>query len=101
MDKQGICIIPARGGSKRIPRKNIRLFAGEPIIVYSIRAAREAGCFGEIMVSTDDAEIAKVAQEYGANVPFMRRGETSDDYATTDSVVYSGWYAACTPRLLW
>ena len=87
MGQQGICIIPARGGSKRIPRKNIRLFAGEPIIVYSIRAAREAGCFGEIMVSTDDAEIASVAQEYGASVPFMRRGATSDDYATTDSVV--------------
>ena len=79
MGQQGICIIPARGGSKRIPRKNIRLFAGEPIIVYSIRAAREAGCFGEIMVSTDDTEIASVAQEYGASVPFMRRGETSDD----------------------
>lgn len=82
-----IAIIPARGGSKRIERKNIREFAGVPVIAYSIRAALAAGCFDEVMVSTDDVEIAEVARSYGAEVPFMRSAATSDDYATTADVL--------------
>lgn len=82
-----IAIIPARGGSKRIPRKNIRAFYGRPIISYSIKAALDSGLFDEVMVSTDDAEIASVAQEHGARVPFFRSAETSDDYATTNDVI--------------
>jgi pseudaminic acid cytidylyltransferase len=82
-----ICIIPARGGSKRIPRKNIKLFHGKPIIAYSIEVALKSGLFDEVMVSTDDAEIAEVAKLYGANVPFMRSKENSDDYATTAAVL--------------
>lgn len=82
-----IAIIPARGGSKRIERKNIKEFAGLPIIAYSIREAVRCGCFDEIMVSTDDDEIASVAREYGASVPFMRSAETSDDFATTADVI--------------
>lgn len=82
-----LCIIPARGGSKRIPRKNIRPFLGVPIIAYSIRAAQESGLFDEVMVSTDDAEIAQMAQLYGASVPFARSSETSTDQATTAAVV--------------
>lgn len=82
-----IAIIPARGGSKRIERKNVKLFAGLPIIAYSIKAAIESGCFDEVMVSTDDEEIAAVAKEYGATVPFMRSAATSDDYATTADVI--------------
>lgn len=82
-----IAIIPARGGSKRIERKNVKLFAGNPIIAYSIRAALKAGCFDEVMVSTDDEEIAEVARRYGAKVPFMRSEATSDDYATTADVI--------------
>lgn len=82
-----IAIIPARGGSKRIPRKNIKDFLGKPIIAYSIEAAKESNLFDEIMVSTDDEEIAKIALEYGANVPFMRQPETSDDYASTLDVI--------------
>ena len=82
-----IAIIPARGGSKRIERKNIRPFAGVPVIAYSIRAALDSGCFDEVMVSTDDAEIARVARKYGANVPFMRSSRTADDYATTADVI--------------
>lgn len=82
-----ICIIPARGGSKRIPRKNIRPFLGVPILAYSIRAAQESGLFDEIMVSTDDAEIAQMAQLYGASVPFARSAETSSDHATTAAVL--------------
>jgi N-acylneuraminate cytidylyltransferase len=78
-----IAIITARGGSKRIPRKNIKDFFGQPIIAYSIKAARDADCFDEIMVSTDDHEIAEIAQKYGADVPFFRSPETSTDYATT------------------
>jgi len=80
-------IIPARGGSKRIPRKNIRLFAGRPIIEYPIKAALAAGCFEEVMVSTDDAEIAEVAKRAGASVPFLRSARNSDDHATTASVL--------------
>lgn len=84
---KNLCIIPARGGSKRIPRKNIKDFLGKPIIAYSIEAAIKSGIFEEIMVSTDDEEIAKIACQYGAKVPFMRSVETSNDYATTDDVL--------------
>lgn len=90
-----ICIIPARGGSKRIPRKNIKDFLGRPIIAYSIEAALKSGIFDEVMVSTDDVEIADVAVRYGADVPFLRSAETSNDYATTADVMNEvlGWYA--------
>ena len=82
-----IAIITARGGSKRIPRKNIKQFCGKPIIAYSIEAAKRSGIFDEIMVSTDDEEIAEVARVYGAEVPFMRSDKTSDDFATTRDVL--------------
>jgi len=82
-----LCIIPARGGSKRIPRKNIKPFMGQPIIAYSIEAALNSGVFDEVMVSTDDEEIADVARQYGAAVPFLRFAETSNDYATTVDVL--------------
>ena len=82
-----IAVITARGGSKRIPRKNIRNFCGKPIIAYSIEAAVESGLFDEVMVSTDDDEIADISKKYGANVPFFRSAETSDDYATTRDVL--------------
>lgn len=82
-----ICIIPARGGSKRIPKKNIKNFLGKPIIAYSIEAALSSQLFDEVMVSTDDMEIAKVAKRYGANVPFYRSPQASDDYATTVQVL--------------
>ena len=76
---KNIAIIPARGGSKRIPRKNIRPFLGKPVIAYSIAAALQSGLFDEVMVSTDDEEIAEVARQYGAKVPFMRSATTADD----------------------
>ena len=82
-----LCIIPARGGSKRIPRKNIKPFMGKPIIAYSIDAALRSGVFDEVMVSTDDEEIAGVARQYGASVPFFRSAETANDYATTVDVL--------------
>ncbi|GFO68508.1 pseudaminic acid cytidylyltransferase [Geomonas limicola] len=82
-----LAIVTARGGSKRIPRKNIRSFLGRPIIAYSIAAALESGCFSRVMVSTDDAEIAQVARELGAEVPFLRSAATSDDFATTAEVL--------------
>lgn len=82
-----LAIITARGGSKRIPRKNIMPFLGKPIVAYSIIAAKESGMFDEVMVSTDDEEIAQIAKEYGANVPFMRSNETANDYAGTDDVL--------------
>ena len=82
-----LAIIPARGGSKRIPHKNIKDFFGKPIIAYSIEAAIKSDLFDEIMVSTDDEEIAEVAIKYGAKVPFMRSKENSDDVATTISVI--------------
>ena len=82
-----ICVIPARGGSKRIPRKNIRNFHGQPIIAYSIQSAIISGCFEKIIVSTDDSEIANVALEFGAEVPFERPAEISDDHATTIDVI--------------
>ncbi|MCD7963332.1 MAG: pseudaminic acid cytidylyltransferase [Rikenellaceae bacterium] len=82
-----LAIIPARGGSKRIPGKNIRNFLGRPIISYSIDAAGRAGVFDALMVSTDDQEIARIAMGYGAEVPFMRGDKCSDDYATLADVV--------------
>lgn len=81
-----ICIIPARGGSKRIPRKNIKPFLGKPIIAYSIEAALDSKLFDEVIVSTDDAEIAEVAKEYGAKIPFIRSVKNSDDYSGTGDV---------------
>ena len=82
-----IALIPARGGSKRIPRKNIRAFRGQPMISWSIMAAQSAGCFDRIMVSTDDAEIAEVASRHGAEVPFLRPSDLADDQTTTQAVV--------------
>ncbi len=82
-----VAIIPARGGSKRIPRKNIKEFCGKPMIAWSIEAALKSGCFDRVIVSTDDQEIADVAQQYGAQVPFMRPAELSDDYAGTIPVI--------------
>jgi pseudaminic acid cytidylyltransferase len=82
-----IAVIPARGGSKRIPRKNIKLFHGNPIISYSIRAAMDSGMFDKIIVSTDDDRIARTALEYGAEVPFYRPPELSDDYTGTAPVI--------------
>lgn len=81
-----IAIIPARGGSKRIPRKNIKDFCGKPIIAYSIEVALESGLFDRVIVSTDDEEIAQVARKYGAEVPFMRPKELADDYTGTTAV---------------
>jgi len=82
-----LAIITARGGSKRIPRKNIKEFCGKPIIDYSIEAAIKSGCFDEVMCSTDDDEIAEVAKRYGATVPFMRSAATANDFATTADVL--------------
>lgn len=84
---KSIAIITARGGSKRIPRKNLRLFLGKPIIAYSIAAARGSGLFDEVMVSTDDDEIAEIGETLGAAVPFRRSAKASDDYATTADVL--------------
>ena len=82
-----LAIIPARGGSKRIPRKNIKEFCGKPMIAYSIEAALESGLFDRVIVSTDDKEIADVAKEYGAEVPFIRPPELSDDFTPTIPVI--------------
>lgn len=82
-----LCIIPARGGSKRIPRKNIKLFMGKPIMAYSIEAATNSGLFDEVMVSTDDEEFADVAKQHGAAVPFLRSEATANDFATTVDVL--------------
>lgn len=82
-----IAVITARGGSKRIPRKNIKEFMGKPMLAYAVEAAINSDVFDEVMVSTDDAEIAEVAKKYGANVPFMRSEKTSNDYATTADVL--------------
>ncbi|RKM59859.1 pseudaminic acid cytidylyltransferase [Butyrivibrio sp. CB08] len=82
-----LAMITARGGSKRIPRKNIKDFNGKPIMAYSIEAALKSGVFDEVMVSTDDQEIADIARKYGAVVPFFRSEETSNDYATTVDVI--------------
>lgn len=82
-----IAIIPARGGSKRIPRKNIKDFCGKPMIAWSIEAAKASSLFDHIIVSTDDDEIAEVAKQWGAEVPFMRPAELSNDYAGTTEVI--------------
>lgn len=82
-----VAIIPARGGSKRIPRKNIKPFCGKPMIAWSIEAAQQSGCFERIVVSTDDADIARVARQYGAEVPFLRPQHLSDDHTGTTPVV--------------
>lgn len=92
--KKSIAIITARGGSKRIPRKNIKPFFGKPIIAYSIEAALQSGVFDEVMVSTDDPEIAAVARNFGATVPVMRSEKNSDDTSTTVDVLMEvlDWY---------
>jgi pseudaminic acid cytidylyltransferase len=82
-----LALIPARGGSKRIPRKNIRPFAGNPMIAWSIRTALESACFDRVIVSTDDEEIADVGRRFGAEVPFVRPPEISDDHTSTAAVV--------------
>lgn len=82
-----LAVITARGGSKRIPKKNIKAFCGKPILSYSIEAALQSNIFTEVMVSTDSSEIAEVAKEYGASVPFMRSAVTSNDYAVTADVL--------------
>ncbi len=82
-----VAVIPARGGSKRIPRKNIRRFCGKPMIVWAIEVAMQSGCFDRIIVSTDDSEIAQVALAHGAEVPFVRPPALSDDYTGTIPVV--------------
>ena len=84
---RALCVIPARGGSKRIPRKNVKDFLGKPLIAYSIEAALNSGVFERVIVSTDDAEIAYVAVKFGAQVPFMRDAALSDDYATSSDAV--------------
>ena len=84
---KAVAIITARGGSKRIPHKNIKEFCGKPILAYSIEAALASGVFDRVMVSTDDEEIAEVARKYGAEVPFMRSEKTANDYATTKDVL--------------
>jgi len=91
-----LAVIPARGGSKRIPRKNIKLFCGKPMIAWSIEAALKSACFDHVIVSTDDAEIAAVAQQYGAQVPFVRPAELSDDHTGTTAVMAHAidWLAA-------
>lgn len=87
MDGKKLAIITARGGSKRIPRKNTKEFCGKPILCYSIDAARDAGVFDEIMVSTEDKEIAQIAKEAGASIPFLRSEKNAGDYASTDDVI--------------
>lgn len=89
-----LAVIPARGGSKRIPRKNIKIFCGKPMIAWSIETAHQSGCFDEIIVSTDDADIADVAREYGAHVPFQRPKALSDDHTGTIPVIQHAieWY---------
>ena len=82
-----VAVIPARGGSKRIPRKNIKAFCGKPMIAWSIEAALQSGCFDHVVVSTDDAEIAEVARQCGAQVPFMRPATLSDDHTGTTAVI--------------
>ena len=84
---KAIAIIPARGGSKRIPRKNIKDFFGKPLIAYSIQAALESKLFDKVIVTTDDEEIAEIAKEYGAEIPFIRPTELSDDFTGTEGVI--------------
>jgi len=89
-----LAVIPARGGSKRIPYKNIKLFCGKPIIAYSIEVAIKSKLFDKVVVSTDSAEIAEIAKEYGAEIPFIRPHDLSDDYTGTNEVIKHsiGWY---------
>jgi len=87
-----VAIIPARGGSKRIPRKNIRPFLGKPIIGYSIEAAKNSGLFDAVVVSTDDREIAEVAEGFGASVPFFREKSLADDHATIFDVLSASYH---------
>lgn len=87
MSGDAVCIIPARGGSKRIPGKNWRSFAGKPLIVHPIEAAVESGCFDRVVVSTDDEQIAEIARNHGAEVPFMRPAHLADDHTGTAEVV--------------
>ena len=89
-----IAVIPARGGSKRIPRKNIKLFCGKPMIAYAIEAAQKSGLFDHVVVSTDDQEIAQVAQDWGAEVPFIRPAALANDYTGTTPVIAQA-IAAC------
>lgn len=91
-----LAVIPARGGSKRIPRKNIKDFFGKPMIAWSIEAALNSGCFDEIVVSTDDVEIAQISEKYGAKVPFFRPETLSDDHTGTIPVIQHAieWYQA-------
>lgn len=86
-----IAVIPARGGSKRIPHKNIKDFNGQPLIAYSIKTALDTGLFSEVIVSTDDQEIAEVAKEYGASVPFLRDAELSNDFTGTMPVAVDAY----------
>lgn len=90
-----LAVIPARGGSKRIPRKNIRSFAGKPMIAFAIDAALSSGQFKHVVVSTDDAEIAEIARRHGADVPFLRPAELSDDFTPTVPVVAHAIAACC------
>ena len=87
MKKNCIAIIPARGGSKRIPKKNIKDFFGKPLIAYSIEVALSSNLFDKVIVTTDDEEIARIAKEYGAEVPFLRPKELSDDFTVTQDVI--------------
>lgn len=89
-----LCVIPARGGSKRIPGKNIRDFCGKPVIAYSIEAALQSNCFDKVIVSTDDQGIASVAQSYGAEIPFLRPQALADDFTGTNDVIKHAiqWY---------
>ncbi len=87
MSKKAIAIIPGRGGSKRIPRKNIKIFHGKPLIAYSIQVALKSNLFEKVIVSTDDIEIAEISKQYGADVPFIRPKHLSDDYTNTQDVI--------------
>ena len=93
-DAYRLAVIPARGGSKRIPRKNIRTFCGKPLIAYSIETALASKLFNEVMVSTDDEEIAAIAKQHGAAVPFMRPADLADDFTGTNAIVKHAieWY---------
>lgn len=86
MKKESLAIIPARGGSKRIPRKNIKNFHGKPLIAYSIELALSTNLFNKIIVSTEDEEIAEIAKQYGAETPFMRPGNLADDFTGIEAV---------------
>lgn len=85
--KKAMAVIPARGGSKGLPRKNIRDLCGKPLVAYSILAALEAGIFDKVVVSTDDPEIAEISRQYGAEVPFLRPADISGDLVTSDEVI--------------